>query len=413
MYTLGCLECGTGYSDDGLIVRCEREHAPALLRSRYERSFTPDLSACGIARYARWLPVRGHVAKSAAHTIVFQSVGLNRRLQTPNLWIAFNGYWPQRGAFLPTGTFKDLETAAVLARFPSEEHTLVSASAGNTAAALALGCSEQERDVIIVVPESAVERLRFHTPLAECVRIVAVTGEATYDDAIAFAKRLAMQDDRLFFEGGAANVARRDGIGTTMLAAAEQIGRLPEYFIQAIGSGSGAIAAHEAALRLRGDGRFGNALPHLMLVQNAPSAPVYESWLRRSRSLVAYGDDDTAMRARVHALSARVLGTQEPPYALTGGLYDALVESDGDVAAVENAAVFAARQLFESIEGIRLESAAAVALAGLVQQLERERIERAAEIVLHLTGGSAGRPRATHAPRIAYAVDARCAATAA
>ena len=62
-------------------------------------------------------------------------------------------------------------------------------------------------------------------------------------------------------EGGAKNVARRDGMGTVMLDAAVTIGRMPDYYFQAIGSGTGGIAAWEAALRLRDDGRFGTRLP--------------------------------------------------------------------------------------------------------------------------------------------------------
>ncbi len=209
-------------------------------------------------------------------------------------------------------------------------------------------------------------------------------GEASYDDAIAYAKALAASDDRYVYEGGATNVARRDGIGTTMLAAVERLGAIPQYFVQAIGSGGGAIAAHEAALRVRADGRFGSELPKLVLVQNAPSAPVYESWSRGSRELIAYAEDERAMRIR--SLSAPVLSTQAPPYAITGGLYDALYESGGDVRVADNKEAGRAGDLFRSLEGISLEPASAVALAGLMSALDSEAISRCAQVVLHITG---------------------------
>ena len=48
-------------------------------------------------------------------------------------------------------------------------------------------------------------------------------------------------------------MARRDGMATTVLAVTH-IGRIPDYYFQAVGSGTGAIAAWEANLRLIEDG---------------------------------------------------------------------------------------------------------------------------------------------------------------
>ena len=387
MYRLRCLGCGAEYPDDGLVTRCPQDHAPALLRTVYETArFEPDTAFSGMLRYRRWLPIRGKVHESCPRTAVFQSSKLCGALGAPNLWLAFNGYWPERGARMPTGTFKDLESAAVLARFPNSGRTLLCASAGNTAAALASSASASGTRAAIVIPENALPKLRFSHPLATCVRIMVIPGDAAYDDAIAFAKSLAQSDSSYVFEGGAANVARRDGIGTTMLSAAEKLQRLPEYFVQAIGSGAGAIAAHEAAVRLREAGGFGSTLPKLLLVQNAPSAPVYESWKRRSPELLGYAEREDSMRARVRSLAAPVLSTQLPPYAIGGGLYDVLSESAGDVCVADNAAAREAARLFNSLEGVTLEPAAAVALAGLRQSIVRGDVDRDACIVLHVTG---------------------------
>jgi len=59
---------------------------------------------------------------------------------------------------------------------------------------------------------------------------------------------------RSICRGGARNIARRDGMGTTVLSAADCIGRIPDVYFQAVGSGTGAIAAHEANERLLEDG---------------------------------------------------------------------------------------------------------------------------------------------------------------
>ncbi len=82
---------------------------------------------------------------------------------------------------------------------------------------------------------------------------------------------MAAVTSRSFFaEGGAKNVARRDGMATTMLSAATTIGEIPDYYFQAVGSGTGAIAAWEANMRLIGDGRFGETVMKLMVSQNHP-----------------------------------------------------------------------------------------------------------------------------------------------
>ena len=48
--------------------------------------------------------------------------------------------------------------------------------------------------------------------------------------------------DGFIAEGGAKNVARRDGMGTTVLSAVTTIGEIPDAYFQAVGSGTGAIA---------------------------------------------------------------------------------------------------------------------------------------------------------------------------
>ena len=383
-YFLRCTGCGREHHDDGLRIRCENPHAPSLLRSVYpEKRFNPDQHAPGILRYRQWLPLRSLVA-SAPLPATFQSEALNKMLGTPNLWLAFNGFWPARGANLVTATFKELEALAVVSRFPRDGRVLVAPSAGNTAVSLAAACSAADIPALIVIPQDAIPSLRFAEPLRDNVKFVAVT-DGTYDDAKTFAAQIATISG-FEHEGGAANVARRDGVGTTLLRSSEVMGRLPDYYVQAIGSGGGAIGAHEAALRLVADASFGTQLPHLFLVQNSPCAPVDVSWKQRSPQLLGI-EDDGEQRAAVAALGAKVLGMRVPPYSLPGGLFSILAASGGDTAAVSNQAARLSADLFMQLENIDIEPAAAVALAGLRAGLLEGRIPADAHILLHLTGG--------------------------
>lgn len=385
-YRLRCCGCGASYDDDGVRLNCDAPHAPALLRSVYGRAFQPG-PAGSIARYGDWLP-QGRALETGARTAVYRSTGLAAYLGLEHLWIAFSGWWPDRGATLATATFKELEAVAVLARLaPDERRTMVVASAGNTAAAFAAVATEHELPVLIVLPLDAWDALAALVRIGPSVRVVAVA-DATYEDAIALAQRFAAHDGYVA-EGGVRNVGRRDGMGTIVLSAAEAIGALPDVYVQAVGSAAGALAAHEAALRLIGDGRFGTRLPRLLLSQNAPFTPIHDAWTRRAPALEECAPAHA--RARQRRIAATVLANPAPPYAVAGGVREALDASGGSTYAVTNDEMFAAMTLFAEREGIDIEPAPGVALASLMRAVRDGAVQPGETVLLNVTGG--GRKR--------------------
>ncbi len=380
-YRLRCSSCGGSFVDDGSMLACPHACDALLVTDYADFRFRPDVDFKGAFRYHRWLPVQ-HRFEDAGSVAVFPAPEWGRRVGLRDLWFAFSGWWPERGATLPTATFKDLEAYAVLGRLgPRDTRTLVIASAGNTAAAFARTCSAYGRACAIVVPYDALGKLSFETPLAPWVTIVAVRGD--YDDAIVLSRALAAQAG-FVAEGGVRNVARRDGMGVAMLAAAETIGWIPDVYVQAVGSGAGALAAFEAATRLIGDGRFGRRLPQLMLAQNRPFTPIVDSWQVGSRTLLS--SDPGAARENIAAIGAKVLSNQNPPYALRGGVFEALRATGGKAFGISNGAAREAAAAFEAAEGIELESAAAVALASL-PEVAANAGDRSRTVLLHLTGG--------------------------
>ena len=384
-YRLRCPVCARQFEDDGTLLQCPVTHPPALLVTEYaEQRFEPDTRAEGIYRYRRWLPIL-HSLKGSARTVTYRSERLCALTELPNLWIAFNGYWPEKGANLETATFKEFEAYAVLSRLsPEQEGVLVVASAGNTAAAFARACSLNRRACLIIVPESGLPKMQFVEPLDPCVKLVALVGFTDYYDAIALADRVT-RTKGFYAEGGAKNVARRDGVGTTMLNAAETIGALPDYYFQAVGSGTGGIAANEAAKRLAGDSRYAHQLPKLMLSQNLPFIPLYLSWKSERRDLVNLNGEDA--KKQIRQIAAHVLSNRQPPYAVRGGVYDALVETKGDMLVADNLDTLHAGRLFEETEGIDLDPASAVAFATLLKVARSGQIPSSARVLLHLTGG--------------------------
>jgi cysteate synthase len=384
-YMLQCALCDTEMEDDGFLLKCPVHQESTLLTSHYFNTyFDPDTHASDITRYRRWLPWRRKIY-SASRTVTYQDTHLNRKIELPNLWIAFNGYWPEKGATLETATFKELEAYTVLARLPEQsDYVLVLASAGNTAAAFAHLCSQNKIRCLIVIPEQGSQRMIFSHPLDSCVKIVTVSGFSDYYDAITLAERVS-QRAGFFYEGGVRNVGRRDGIGTTLLNAVETIGQLPDYYFQAIGSGTGGIAVHEAAKRLIVDGNFGKSFPRLMLSQNTPFSPMYHSWKAGQRALIAAERDE--VKRQIQQIAASVLSNQAPPYAVRGGVFDVLQESRGDMFIADNRETYQAMQLFQESQDIDIDPAAGVAFATLLTAATSGQIERDATILLHITGG--------------------------
>ncbi len=356
-------------------------HDQSLLRAQYRaRQIQPrDLS--GIWRFLDWLPVQEMFPGFEAGPVTYKSRGLARELGLENLFIGFNGYWPERGARLPTCSFKDLEAAPTIERLKErgERSTLVLASAGNTARAFVHAATLAGWPLLLFVPEKALDRM--WTVLsngAEQVTLVAVRGD--YYDAIVMAEK-ACSYPGFVPEGGARNIARRDGMGTVMLDAAFFLGRIPEHYFQAVGSGTGGISAWEAALRLRGDGRFGDNLPRLHLAQNIPNAPIFYQWKGLPAEPISEDMFDD------------VLFNRRPPYAMPGGVRDALQETGGDVYGITDGEAQQAKRLLEKSEEIDILNAPAVAVAALCQAVQEGRVQPNETILLNITGGGLARMR--------------------
>lgn len=388
-YELRCQGCDGTVEDDGLILECPTKHGPALLTTEYRyKRFEPEAHAEGMFRYRKWLPGT-RVLSGSGSSVTYKSEKLNRLIGVPNAWVVFNGYWPEKGATLETTAFKDLEAWSVLSRIPEQcEEVLVIASAGNTAAAFARACSLNKFPCLIIIPEAGLTNLQFSDAIDPCVKIVSLTGFTDYFDAITLANRVSSIDG-FFPEGGVKNVAKRDGLGTTVLNAVETIGQLPDYYFQAIGSGAGGIAAYDAAKRLVDDGRFGEKPPKLMLSQNLPFVPIYLSWKSGRRELVKIDDDDG--KKQIQQIAAHVLSNRRPAYSVRGGVFDILTETRGDMLTADNLEALHAKQLFEETEGIDIDPAGAVAFATLLKAARYDGIEKDALVLLNVTGG--GRQR--------------------
>ncbi len=382
---LECIASGRKFEDKGWTLADGECDAPSLIRAHYEkRQIDVKPSDWGIYRFCDWLPIK-RVLKGSSAPVTYKSEGLAKELGLENLYITFSGYFPSKGVEMTTCSFKETEAYSVCGRIsPDEERVLVVASAGNTARAFAKVCSDNNIKLLLSVPADNLDAMWFREPLNDCVKLIACDKGGDYFDAIRLSD-MALECDKYYAEGGAKNIARRDGMATTTLSAVTTIGRIPDFYFQAVGSGTGAIAAWEATMRLREDGRFGNNNMKLMVAQNAPFVPMYDAWRVGSRALLPYEDDKARRDAGI--IDAKVLSNRRPPFSLAGGLFDALKATDGDMMVATNAQARKAQRLFELSEGIDIHPAAAVATATLIKAVADGTVAKDAVVMLNITGG--------------------------
>jgi cysteate synthase len=384
-YSVRSLVTGKDFKDSGWILDAPGGEKPSLLQTVYARNqLHVKEDSYGLYRFADWMPLK-RMLKGSSAPVTYKSGGLASRLGLENLYITFSGWWPEKGAGMKTCSFKETEAYSVCARMESSDSkVLVVASAGNTARAFARVCSDNDIHLLLCIPEDNLDALWFDDAIKSCVKVISTRTGSDYFDAIHLSN-LACKLDNFLPEGGAKNIARRDGMATTVLSAVTSIGRIPDYYFQAVGSGTGAIAAWEANKRFIADGRFGTQKMKLVVSQNTPFLPMYHAWKAGSRELLPM--DDVIARRQVEEIDAKVLSNRRPPYPIIGGLFDALTDTAGDVLAVTNDEAKAAGILFQETEGADLHPAAAAATASLINYCNDNRIDNKAVIMLNITGG--------------------------
>ncbi len=394
-YELISVATGSRRPDSGGWTLGFADEEASLIRTDYaEKQLNLKDELGGLYRFADWLPIQRILDGSAA-PVTYKSEGLAGILELNNLWITFNGWWPEKGAAMKTGTFKECEAYSVCARMGDNfDKVLVVASAGNTARAFARVCSDNKIPLLLFVPRDNLNALLFDSPIDECVKLICPDAGGDYFDAIRMSNSAVAGSDIFIAEGGAKNVARRDGMATTVLSAVTEIGRIPDAYFQAVGSGTGAIAAWEAAMRFEADGRYGSNRMRLIVSQNLPFAPMADTLAADSREFIV--TDDNTARAQVSEVNAKVLTNRRPPWAVPGGLYDALKKTGGTVLTATNAEARVAGERFQQSEGIDVSDAAAVAVASLFKAVENGIVSKDETIMLNITGGGMERFKRDH-----------------
>ena len=378
-YSLQCLFSGDTVSDAYTLVH----HQEGLLRAVYpEGKLSVSEHMHGIWRYVDWLPVSGP-SNLVAGTISYKSENLAAELGLSELWITYHGYWPERGGLCPTTSFKDLEAVATLQRL--QDHGckgMVCASAGNTARSFTYFGGEEGFPILVIIAEQHLTRVWVpENHPTDSVTIIGISDGAGYNDAINIANEVA-EKIGWQIEGGARNIARRDGIGSLIIDASVNIGRLPDHYFQAVGGGPGPIGVHEMAVRAHESGTFSGPITKQHLSQNIEHCPIYNAWQAGRNYLLAEDFADSAT-----PVFSDYLVNTAPAYSVKGGLFDVLTESNGLTWIVTRDEGLAAAKLFEETEGIDIMTPGAVALASLKKAVESGDVEVDDCVVLNISGG--------------------------
>lgn len=382
-YNLKCLKCGKEYKKHRM--SCDNG-CDSLLRTQYEtKNFSPGQEK-NIFKFFDWLPCQNKV-NTTIGPVVYKCENFGKKLGLKNLYCSFNGYWPKRGALNMTGTFKDYEALPTLINLiDNRKKAVVVSSAGNTARAFAYAAAQMDFDTYIVIPGKMFSQMWLPSKRSMGrIHIIVVKDSRDYYRAIKMANKIA-SDYHIPPEGGAKNIARRDGMGTVMLEAARVIGKLPDHYFQAVGSGTGAIAAYEASLRLLEDKKFrGQNVPRLNLVQNAPFTPIYEAWHKKKP--IQPDQNIEIQLEKISKMHANILANRNPPYYIKGGVFDALEKSKGVVYKATNQEAIAASIQFEEKEGIDIDPAASVCAAALIKAAKKGLVHQEETILINITGG--------------------------
>jgi len=390
-YKVTCPGCGESYKDDGLIVHCEKclqAGKKAILA--YTPINQPQINKDKkyLQRYQDFLPGDNPYPELPNAIKTIKSEKFAGKYGLKNLYLTLTGYLPREDIYSPTCSFKELEAICVLHRLKSHsvKKTILLSSAGNTARAFAYYAALFEHPIIMVVPASSRSFLwlpheeGLFEKVARFVRLLFIDFPSNYRDASKLAALIGKRyGDDLFMENGFFNIGRNAGLGVCALNFFDTLGRFPENYVQAVGSGTGALAVLRTYKLLDAVAVKGLSCH---LVQNAPYTPLVDAIEQQVEgfSLPVY-------EKYIDTACSPMLTSADPAYEYPGGLRNFI--QNGQLIhgyCVTNEEIFRTQYEFWKLENIQLLLPAAAAVAALIKDSNRPDLNKESLIQLNLTG---------------------------
>jgi threonine synthase len=285
----------------------------------------------------------------------------------------------------PSASFKDRGMTAALTQARRIGALAVAcASTGNTSASLAAYAAQAGIPAFVLVPEGRVSTGKLAQTLAYGAAMIRLRGD--FDDCLELAREAS---ERLgIYLVNSLNPFRVEGQKTIVLELLQQLGwDAPDWIALPAGNLGNTAAFGKALREARALGLI-DRVPRLLAVQAAGAAPFAAGFA-----------EGFATRRRVRAETAATAIRIGDPASWDRAV-DAIRFTDGQVVAVTDAEIFAAKRVIDA-SGVGCEPASAASVAGVKLLTERGVVARDARVVAVLTGHLLKDPDAALAARVA------------
>jgi len=368
-----CSNCGKQYQRDEvryLCPLCARDYRPGMplvgvlsaqfdygaIRKKFRKD-KPDWNLFSAVEEKFYPPI------PVGNTPFFQSAALGHELGFDNVWIKNDG-------LNPSASLKDRASFLVVAEANRlKEKTIVAASTGNAASALAAVCAAAGKRALIFVPENA--------PTAKLVQMIlygatVVPVRGTYDDAFRIsleytAKRGGLNRNTAYHP---LTIEGKKTVGLEILS--QNHWRVPDAILVPTGDGVIISGVYKAFYDLKAAGLI-SRLPRLVCVQAEKSNAIHhyvESGIYKNAAHPATVADSISVSIPSNAHMAR----------------KAILESGGFSLTVSDEEILQAQGVLAAKTGIFAEPASSATVAALKKLRGLKQLGRREQIVLLITG---------------------------
>ena len=368
-----CTTCGKTYKRDEvryLCPDCAKNYRPgiplvgvlsaqfdyAAIRKRFKK-LSPDWSLFSAVEDKHYPPY------PFGHTPFFPVAALGKTLGFENVWLKNDG-------LNPSASLKDRASFLVVAEASRlKEPSIVTASTGNAASALAAVCAAAGKQAIIFVPESA-PRAKLVQMVLYGARVIPVRG--SYDDAFRLSLEYTTRKGGLN-RNTAYHPLTIEGKKTVGLEIYEQNQfKVPDVILVPVGDGVIISGVFKAYYDLKAAGLIAK-LPRLVCVQAERSAAIHH-YIRSGKYRNARRPNTIADSISVSIPSNAHLARK------------AVLESRGFSVTVTDREILRGQRFLAEKTGVFAEPAAAATVAALKKLRRSELLGRKEQIVLLITG---------------------------
>ena len=368
-----CTTCGKTYQRDEvryLCPDCAKEYRPgiplvgvlsaqfdyAAIRKRF-RKLTPDWGLFSAVEDKHYPPY------PVGHTPFFPVAALGKAFGFENVWLKNDG-------LNPSASLKDRASFLVVAEANRlNEPSIVTASTGNAASALAAVCAAAGKQAIIFVPESA-PKAKLVQMVLYGARVIPVRG--TYDDAFKLSLEYTARKGGLN-RNTAYHPLTIEGKKTVGLEIYQQNRfKVPDAILVPVGDGVIISGVFKAFCDLKAAGLIAK-LPRLVCVQAERSAAIHH-YIRTGKYQNARRPDTIADSISVSIPSNAHLARK------------AVLESRGFSVTVTDKEILSGQSELAEKTGVFAEPAAAATVAALKKLQGSDLLGRKEQVVLLITG---------------------------